>query len=233
MGAGPRFMPRPFENLAGNGCHIHCSLWSGDKNLFEVPKNTTQASPPLKNMLTSEAAWHFLAGVVAKAPAFCAITNPTVNSYKRLNGAATTSGSTWSPNRVSWSGNNRSHMVRIPEPNRFEVRLADGAANPYLLPAVMLACGLWGMDNKIDPSKCFFPSTVNMYAIPDGAPELANVAELPKNLLDATRALEADKDMAQLLGKELVSAFVKLQRQEWATFSAHLSAWEVETTLDC
>ncbi|CAJ1417301.1 unnamed protein product, partial [Effrenium voratum] len=111
----------------------------------------------------SELGQRFLGGVLAKAPSFCAITNPTVNSYKRLNGAATASGYTWSPNRVSWSGNNRSHMVRVPDKDRFELRLADGAVNPYLLPAVMLACGFWGLDSKADAQKCFFPTSVNMY----------------------------------------------------------------------
>ncbi|CAJ1417302.1 unnamed protein product, partial [Effrenium voratum] len=148
----------------------------------------------------SELGQRFLGGVLAKAPSFCAITNPTVNSYKRLNGAATASGYTWSPNRVSWSGNNRSHMVRVPDKDRFELRLADGAVNPYLLPAVMLACGFWGLDSKADAQKCFFPTSVNMYEIPDGSPELQGILTLPRNLLDATRSLEEDKQLQGLLG---------------------------------
>merc|ERR1712080_647369 len=134
--------------------------------------------------------------------------------YKRLNGAATLSGATWSPNRVSWSGNNRSHMVRIPDNDRFELRLADGSANPYLLPATILAVGLWGIQTKADPRPSFFKENFNMYAVADGAPEIAHVATLPSNLLDALRALEADKDMATLLGADLVSAFLKLKTAE-------------------
>ncbi|CAJ1329639.1 unnamed protein product, partial [Effrenium voratum] len=201
--------------------HIHCSLWSEGKNVFEGPETL------------SELGQQFLGGVLAKAPSFCAITNPTVNSYKRLNGAATASGYTWSPNRVSWSGNNRSHMVRVPDKDRFELRLADGAVNPYLLPAVMLACGFWGLDSKADPQKCFFPTSVNMYEIPDGSPELQGILTLPRNLLDATRSLEEDKQLQGLLGAEFMQAFIKVQKLEWAEFSAYLSRWELDRTLDC
>eukprot|EP00435_Cladocopium_sp_Y103_P001776 s1549_g1.t1 len=215
------FMPRPFSNLSGNGCHIHCSLWAGDKNVFEGSDTI------------SDLALQFLGGVLAKAPSYCAVTNPTVNSFKRLNGAATASGYTWSPNRVSWSGNNRSHMVRVPDSDRFELRLADGAVNPYLLPAVMLACGFWGIDTKADPRKCSFPADVNMYEIPDGSPKLEGIASLPRNLLDATRALESDEHLTALLGAEFMRAFVKLQKLEWAEFTAHLSNWELSQTLDC
>eukprot|EP00933_Yihiella_yeosuensis_P067304 TRINITY_DN7206_c1_g1_i1.p1 TRINITY_DN7206_c1_g1~~TRINITY_DN7206_c1_g1_i1.p1 ORF type:complete len:470 (+),score=76.91 TRINITY_DN7206_c1_g1_i1:68-1477(+) len=226
------FMPRPFANLAGNGCHIHCSLWSGEKNIFESQTKTSSQS----QMNLQKEAFHFLGGVMAKARVFCAITNPTVNSYKRLNGASTISGSTWAPNKISWSGNNRSHMVRVPDPasgDRFELRLADGAVNPYLLPAVVLAVGLRGLETQADPRNCFFASSVNMYEIPTGSPQLKNIEDLPLNLLDATRILEADPDMPDLLGKEFVSAFVKLQKEEWREYAAHLSAWELRTTLDC
>mmetsp|Transcript_6749 Transcript_6749/g.12278 ORF Transcript_6749/g.12278 Transcript_6749/m.12278 type:complete len:379 (+) Transcript_6749:3-1139(+) len=216
------FMPKPFGNWSGNGCHIHCSLWAGDKNVFEGADGNI-----------SELARHFLGGVLVKAPAYCVITNPAVNSYKRLNSSPTASGYAWSPNRVSWSGNNRSHMVRIPEGDRFELRLADGAVNPYLLQATMLACGLWGMDTKADPSSSYFPSSVNMYEIPDESPELKNIASLPKNLLDATRALEADGDLTAKLGKEFMTAFLKMQKLEWAEFMAHLSSFELERTVNC
>eukprot|EP00931_Biecheleriopsis_adriatica_P069987 TRINITY_DN43794_c0_g1_i1.p1 TRINITY_DN43794_c0_g1~~TRINITY_DN43794_c0_g1_i1.p1 ORF type:complete len:471 (-),score=101.21 TRINITY_DN43794_c0_g1_i1:27-1418(-) len=225
------FMPKPFANLAGNGCHIHCSLWSGEKNIFEV--DGASCAGPLPGMMLSETAWHFLGGVLKKAPALCAITNPTVNSYKRLNGTTTASGASWSPNRVSWSGNNRSHMVRVPDSDRFEVRLADGATNPYLLPAAILAVGLWGIDTKADPSNYFFHPDVNMYEIPDGAPELSRITSLPRNLLDATRTLQADTDLPALLGREFLQAFAKLQSDDWTAYCGHLTALEIETTLDC
>lgn len=225
------FMPRPFADLAGNGCHAHCSLWSGSQNVFEAssgyPHDTTAG------VQMSQIAWHFLGGVIEKARSYCAITNPTVNSFKRLNGASTNSGATWSPNRVSWSGNNRSHMVRVPDSDRFELRVADGAVNPYMLPAVILAAGLWGMERRKDPGFCFFNPDVNMYAISDGSPELAKVPSLPQNLLDALRILEADRDMFDLLGNDFMTAFLKLKKAEWAEFAAHLTAWELDTTLDC
>src|ERR1700731_5390558 len=99
----------------------------------------------------SQLAYHFIAGLMHSAQALCAITNPVVNSYKRINAPVTLSGATWSPNTVSYSGNNRTHLIRIPEAGRFELRLADGAANPYLLQAAVLAAGLDGIKNKRHP----------------------------------------------------------------------------------
>ncbi|MEM8688074.1 MAG: type III glutamate--ammonia ligase, partial [Pseudomonadota bacterium] len=128
------FMPKPFANLTGNGCHAHVSLWDkkGKKNHFHDAKG---------ELGISESGYHFLGGIMHSAMAMTAITNPTVNSYKRLNAPVTESGATWSPNTVTYGGNNRTHMVRIPDDGRFEVRLADGAVNPYLMPAALLAAG--------------------------------------------------------------------------------------------
>ena len=118
------------------------------------------------------------------AEALCAITNPTVNSYKRINAPPTLSGATWSPNTVTYAGNNRTHMIRIPDAGRFELRLADGAANPYLLQAAILAAGLDGISNKRDPGKRL---DINMYTEGHKAKD---AKKLPLNLLDALRALE-------------------------------------------
>ena len=122
------FMPKPFMHLTGNGCHAHVSLWDreGDINLFHDPEG---------ELGLSALAYHFLGGVLAHAEPLSALFTPTVNSFKRINAAPTVSGATWSPNAISYGGNNRTHMVRIPEPGRFEIRLMDGAANPYLLQA--------------------------------------------------------------------------------------------------
>ena len=119
------FMPKPFAHLTGNGCHAHVSAWNRTKrrNLFLDKKD---------ELGLSKLARQFLGGVLHHAEAMCALTNPCVNSYKRINAPVTTSGATWSPNAVTWTGNNRTHMVRIPDPGRFELRLADGAVNPYL-----------------------------------------------------------------------------------------------------
>lgn len=230
------FMPRPFKNLTGNGCHCHCSLWSGGKNIFVGSEGDKLSGPKAEAMSKlglSSKGWHFLGGVLSKAESFCAITNPSVNSYKRLNGGMTLSGSTWSPNRISFSGNNRTHMVRVPEGDRFELRLADGATNPYLLQAVILACGLEGMAKQIDPSPYFFDPKVNMYIIPAGDPSISHIKTLPSNLLDAIRLFERDTDMKTMLGDTFVNAYLKLKYAEWKDFMGTVSVWELEKTMDC
>src|ERR1700745_3960320 len=135
------FMPKPFPHLTGNGCHAHLSLWSPttEKNLFDDAKG---------ELGLSAVGYHFVAGIMHAAEALAAITNPTVNSYKRLNAPPTLSGATWSPNTVTYAGNNRTHMIRIPDAGRFELRLPDGAANPYAMPAALLAGGLGGSQKK-------------------------------------------------------------------------------------
>jgi glutamine synthetase len=212
------FMPKPFPHLTGNGCHVHASLWSGARNAFEDPQG------PLG---LSALAYHFIGGVVHSAEALCAITNPTVNSFKRINAPVTSSGATWSPNAVSYSGNNRTHMIRIPEPNRFELRLADGAVNPYLLPAALLAAGLDGIENKRDPGPRL---DVNMYA--DGH-TVKDVRRLPLNLLDALRALDCSAVLRAGLGADLVDPYLKLKHAEWTDYARHLTDWERSHTLDC
>jgi len=229
------FMPRPFQNLTGNGCHCHCSLWSGGKNVFvgDGADKLSGAKPEMTSLGLSSLGWNFLGGVLAKAESFVAITNPTVNSYKRLNGLITSSGATWAPNRISFSGNNRTHMVRVPEGDRFELRLADGAANPYLLQAVILACGLQGMAQKTDPSAYFFKPTVNMYIIPQGDASISHIKTLPGNLLDAMRLFEKDPEMRTMLGNKFVDAYIKLKGAEWKDFMGHVSMWELNNTIDC
>ena len=158
------FMPKPFLELTGSGCHAHVSVWNGEKNIF---------ADPAGELGLSASAYHFLGGVLDHAEALCALTNPTVNSYKRINAPATTSGATWSPNTVTYTGNNRTHMVRIPEEGRFELRLADGSANPYLLHAAVLAAGLDEIKNANDPGKRL---DINMYThghLVEGARKLA------------------------------------------------------------
>jgi glutamine synthetase len=224
-------MPRPFKDLTGNGCHCHCSLWKGDENLFKGTEGASKST--VEGLGLSPLALNFIGGVAEKAATFCAITNPTVNSYKRLNGAITNSGSTWSPNRISVSGNNRSHMIRVPENDRFEMRAADGAVNPYLLPATILAAGLHGIKKKCDTSVCFMDTKVNLYAIPDGHESIKHIGRFPSNLLDALRLLEKDADAEAMLGQRFIQAYLKLKNAEWQDFVAHLSGWELEKGLDC
>jgi glutamine synthetase len=212
------FMPKPFANLTGNGCHVHTSLWQGDKPLFEGDDE----------MGLSRLAYQFIGGVMAAATDICAITNPTVNSYKRLNAPVTLSGATWSPNTITFAGNNRTHMIRIPEGGRFELRLADGAVNPYLLPAAVLAAGLDGIARGSDPGK---PLGINMYTEGHKAPEGTKV--LPLNLLDALRAFEGSSFMREALGAEFATAYAKLKKAEWNDYTRHLTEWERVNALDC
>ena len=218
------FMPKPFPTLTGNGCHCHASLWdkAGRKNLFLDKKD---------EMGLSKLAHNFLGGVLNSAGALCALFNPTVNSYKRINAPATVSGASWSPNAVTWSGNNRTHMVRVPDAGRFEFRLMDGAANPYLLQAGLLAAGLDGIENERDPGKRL---DVNMYEH-QRASDLRRLRarKLPENLLDALRELDRSKIVRAGIGDESVDSYVKLRMNDWRSYAGHLTDWEREHTLDC
>ena len=213
------FMPKPFAELTGNGCHAHVSLWDGEghANLFHDAAGEAGLSA---------LAYAFLGGVLAAAEPLTALFNPTVNSYKRINARPTVSGATWSPNTVTYGGNNRTHMVRIPESGRFELRLADGAANPYLLQAGILAAGLDGVTGRRDPGKRL---DVNMYELRE-APKEAR--RLPGNLLDALRALDASAMLRAALGSPFVDSYVKLRMAEWQDYMSHLTDWERERSLD-
>jgi glutamine synthetase len=212
------FMPKPFLGLTGSGCHAHVSVWQGGKNLFEDEAG---------ELGLAELGYHFIGGIIKNAEALCALTNPTINSYKRINAPRTTSGATWAPNTVTYSGNNRTHMIRIPEPGRFELRLADGATNPYLLQAGVLAAGLDGITHKISPGQRL---DINMYT--DGH-KVEHAKRLPLNLLDALRALEDSATLAAALGESFVKSYAKLKHNEWNDYAAHLSEWERQSTLDC
>jgi glutamine synthetase len=188
------FRPRPFVDLTGNGCHLHHSLWdTRGRNLFPDP----QAELGL-----SATARHFLGGVLEHAPALCAFTNPTSASYRRLAGATTCSGATWSPAWISWGANNRTHMVRVPDNQRLELRLPDGDSNPYLLPAVVLAAGLDGLDRQLDPGPY---SLEDLHASPPivGRP-------LPRSQAEALVALAADGPLREALGEAFCQAYERL-----------------------
>ena len=213
------FMPKPIATLTGNGCHAHVSVWNktGKINLMEDKKG---------ELGLSKLAYHFIGGLLEHAESLAAITNPVVNSYKRINAPRTTSGATWSPNTVTYSGNNRTHMIRIPDSDRIEVRLADGAANPYLLQAVLIGAGLWGVANKIDPGKRL---DIDMYA--EGH-KVKNAPKLPLNLLDALRAFQNNKIMRGILGAEFADSYLKLKIEEWNSYMQHFSEWERQNALD-
>jgi glutamine synthetase len=213
------FMPKPFKGLTGNGCHAHVSVWdlAGEKNAFADKE---------KPFGLSDQGRTFLGGIMKHASALAAVTNPTVNSYKRINAPRTVSGATWAPNSVTWTGNNRTHMVRVPGPGRFELRLPDGAVNPYLLQAIIIAAGLSGVRTQADPGP---HSDIDMYR--DGH-TITDAPKLPLNLLDALRAYESDVALQEALGTEFSAAFLKLKHQEWNSYCAQFTTWEHDTTLD-
>lgn len=221
------FMPKPIEGLTGNGCHAHISVWDAPGeaariNIFATDK----AEGPTGELGLSEKGKFFLGGIMKHASALAAITNPTVNSYKRINAPRTMSGATWAPNSVTWTGNNRTHMVRVPGPGRFELRLPDGAANPYLLQAVIIAAGLSGVRAQADPGKRY---DIDMYT--DGH-KVRGAPKLPLNMLDALREYDKDKALRAMMGEEFSTSYIKMKTQEWNDFTSHFSQWEKDNTLD-
>jgi glutamine synthetase type III len=213
------FMPKPFKGLTGNGCHCHISVWNkdGTANVFADKEMDFGLSAEGRN---------FLGGIMKHASALAAITNPTVNSYKRINAPRTISGATWSPNTVTWTGNNRTHMVRVPGPGRFELRLPDGAVNPYLLQAIIIAAGLDGLNTKADPGRHY---DIDMYA--EGH-LVTDAPRLPLNLLDALREYDKDEGLKQAMGLQFSAAYLKLKKIEWNAYASHFTQWELDTTLD-
>ena len=213
------FMPKPFSQLTGNGCHAHISIWdkTAKKNLFDSGRD------PLG---LSKLAYHFLGGVLHNAEALTALFNPTVNSYKRIDAQVTLSGATWSPNAITYGGNNRTHMVRVPDRGRFELRLMDGAANPYLLQAVLIGTGLWGLENKTNPGKRL---DIDMYA--EGH-KVRNAPKLPLNLLDALSNFKQNKILRVILGEAFSDSYYKLKMDEWNQYMQHFSEWERLNALD-
>jgi glutamine synthetase len=212
------FMPKPFSHLTGNGCHTHVSLWEdgAETNLFFDHDG---------ELGLSELAYQFVGGVMHSAPALCFFTNPTVNFFRRINAPVTNSGATWSPNTISYAGNNRTHIIRIPDAGRFELRLPDGAANPNLTPAAILYAGLDGIANNRNPGKRL---DSNMYVDASDAPPM-----LPDNLYEAMKAFESSPLLREKLGSQFSESYLKLKRNEWRHYGNHVSEWEVEHTLDC
>lgn len=213
------FMPKPFKGLTGNGCHAHISVWDIDGKVNAFADKDMPFGLSAKGRT-------FLGGIMKHASAFSAITNPTVNSYKRINAPRTVSGATWAPNTVTWTGNNRTHMVRVPGPGRFELRLPDGAVNPYLLQSIIIAAGLSGLKSNADPGPHY---DIDMYR--DGH-TVKDAPRLPLNLLDALRAFEQDSALRSALGSEFSEAYLKLKHEEWTGYCSHFTAWERQTTLD-
>ena len=214
------FMPKPFPGLTGNGCHAHISVWdkAGKTNTF---LDTTD------EMGLSQQGYNFLGGIMRHAEALAAITNPTVNSYKRINAPRTLSGATWSPNTVTWTGNNRTHMVRVPGKGRFELRLPDGAANPYLLQAADHRRG--HERHRAQGASRQARYDIDMYQL---GHTVTDAPKLPLNLLDALRNFDKDTELKDALGDEFSGAYLKLKTHEWNSYASHFTQWERDNTLD-
>jgi len=214
------FMPKPFSHLTGNGCHVHVSVWSNDGR-------TNRFGDEAGELGLSAEAYHFIGGLLEHGEALAAITNPSVNSYKRIDAAPTRSGATWAPSSITFGGNNRTHMIRIPDQGRIELRLPDNTANPYLLMAAVLAAGMDGVERGLDPGERL---DIDMYT--EGH-TVDDAKRLPMNLLDALRRYEEDEVLCTALGDEFSSAFLKLKHDDWNKYARTLTDWEREHTLDC
>ncbi|MDR3055302.1 MAG: type III glutamate--ammonia ligase [Zoogloeaceae bacterium] len=220
MGLICSFMPKPFANRPGNGMHIHMSLGDGKQNVFE------DKSDP-RGLKLSKLAYHFLGGILKHAPALAAICAPTVNSYKRLVVGQSLTGATWAPAYISYGDNNRSTMVRIPG-GRLELRIPDGACNPYLATAAVIAAGLDGIDRELDPGE---PRNNNLYDLTPAELKAEGIGTLPQSLHEALFALERDHVLCESLGP-VAEEFLKLKNMEYVEYMRHVSDWEVQRYLE-
>lgn len=211
------FMPKPKYGIAGSGMHINMSLFKDGKNVF--------ADPDGANGL-SETAYHFIAGIMEHMNGIAAITNPLVNSYKRLVPGYE------APIYVAWSAKNRSPLIRIPASRgagtRTELRCPDSAANPYLALAVCLAAGLDGIKRKLTP-----PASVdcNIFELTEEQKKEMHITSLPGNLGQAIEGLEADEYIKETLGGHISEKYIEAKKREWALFNEYVSDWEVDRYL--
>lgn len=206
-------MPKPFAGQPGNGLHFHVSLWAGGTPLFADGGEDLSALGR-----------QFMAGVLAHAAGLTALAAPTVNSYKRLTVGPSISGTSWAPARVAHGPNNRTALIRT-LPGRFEWRLPDASANPYLATAALVAAGLDGIDRGLDPG----PGTADdLFELDAAALRARGIALLPQTLAEACDALEADRVLTDALGAVATREFLALKRGEATEHARHVSAWELE-----
>ncbi len=210
------FMPKPFDNLTGSGAHYHMSLWdtAGESNLFLDEADDSGLS---------KMAYHFMGGILDHARGLSAVAAPLVNSYKRLVRGAPRSGASWAPVYVTYGGSNRTQMVRIPGAGRIENRCIDGAANPYLACAVMLAAGLDGIEKETDPG---LRNEDNLYEVPERELRQRNIHFLPSTLREACDWLEGDEVLREALGAEYADYYIDCKREEWRDYHQSVTDWE-------
>ena len=218
-GAYASFMPKPYGDKAGSGAHYNMSLADANGNNLFVADGDDPRGCGL-----SELGYHFIGGVLKHLPAVQAVSAPTVNSYKRLIVKGSTSGYTWAPCFVSYGNNNRTNTLRIPGGGgRVELRSADSACNPYLGIAMMIAAGLEGIRDKIDPGE---PHLENLYFKSDEERMAAGIPWLPRTLDEAVEAFAEDPLSREVFGDVMFDAWVEFKRSEWLSYLNHVSDWE-------
>ena len=218
------FMPKPFGDRTGSGAHYNMSLadLASGENLFVDPAGKPAA--------VSRLAEHFIAGILRHAAAICAVIAPTVNSYKRLVAQGSMSGFTWAPVFVCYGNNNRTNMLRIPSPGgRVECRAADISCNPYLGGAMILAAGLEGIREQLDPGD---PNLVNAYTLTPEQLAERGITMLPRTLGEAIEAFAADPLSRRVFGDALFDSFVAYKREEWQSYHCTVSDWELKRYLE-
>lgn len=218
------FMPKPYGDRTGNGGHFNMSMSDVDtgRNLFD-------ASDDPRGCGVSKLAYQFIAGVLKHAPSICAVTCPTVNSYKRLIKSGSMTGYTWAPVYISYGDNNRTHMLRVPTGSpRVESRAVDTSCNPYLGAAMLLGAGLEGIENGLDPGD---PIKENMYEQSDAQLAELGISVLPRTLLEAIESFEADPLAEQVMGPDLKASYVELKSREWWAYHNTVSEWEIDRYL--
>ena len=217
------FMPKPFANKTGTGAHFNMSMYD-----LNTGANMFQCSPAddPRGLGLTEMGYHFIGGILKHGKALCAAFAPTVNSYKRLVRRGAMSYFTWAPVFNSYGSNNRTNSVRVPAGGgRCESRNADGAVNPYLAATLALAAGLEGIREKLDPGQ---PNEDNLYELSEAARRDRGIDFLPKTLLGAIEAFDADPFVERVLGPELKQEFITYKTQEWDEYHLAISQWEIE-----
>ena len=212
------FMPKPIAEINGSGMHSHISLFDADGNAFAEPDDEFNLSA---------VAYQFMGGILEHAKAFTAITNPTINSYKRLVPGYE------APVYIAWSDVNRSALIRVPDAagasSRFEIRSPDPSCNPYLALAAIIGAGLDGIENDLHPGD---PVREDIYEFDDAKRAEYGIETLPPTLEKAVDALEADEVVTDALGEHVVEKFVQASRADYADYRTHVSSWETEKYLE-
>lgn len=212
------FMPKPKYGVNGSGMHINMSLNKDGKNIFEDSEDA---------LGLSREAYYFIGGIMKHIKGMAAITNPLVNSYKRLVPGFE------APVYIAWSPTNRSPLIRIPsvtngEGMRIELRSPDSAANPYLTLAVCLRAGLDGIVNKIEPPR---KVNGNIFAMTDEERAALQIEQLPGTLLEAVEEMERDSFICEVLGKHIAEQYIAAKKEEWHKYRSQVSEWEIQEYL--